>query len=158
MDRRLTDAHKLVGVFLSHQIGLCPQDRTGRGGEVEQSHVGNIQATLAAARNKVREHLRMKRTGLPVLSPDVFDAVADAAPQLDDGWSHRREALAVCMEKVAQRAREILELRYTDGLHPQDIAQRLSWTTGAVNVALARSRKFLRDCAQRRISIAGDAV
>ena len=41
------------------------------------------------------------------------------------------------------------------GLLPPQIAARLSWTVDAVHVALARVRKFLRECVQRKVAARG---
>lgn len=107
----------------------------------------------AVARMKVLEQCRKMRSGSIILSPEALDAVASHAPDLDDKWEAHRKALAVCMEQIAPKARELIELRYTSQLLPPEIAQRLTWTVGAVHVALARARKFLRECAERRMSL-----
>lgn len=107
----------------------------------------------AIARLKVLEHVRRRRGGARLLGPEALEAVAASAPETGDSWALRREALAACLERVAPRARQILEMRYSDALlSPGEIAARISWSGGAVRVALARARKFLLDCARRRLA------
>ena len=106
----------------------------------------------AFARNKVYEFWRRSRRKHVMLRPEVLDAVAGDAPALDETWSARRAALAKCLDEVAPRAREILELRYRQGLAPGDIARRVSWTASAVHTALSKVRRFLRDCTGRRLA------
>src|SRR5215475_8023506 len=64
------------------------------------------------ARLKVLEQLRASRTGLALLDPEALDAVLAVADCVDDDWAERRAALKGCLEQLAPRAREILELRY----------------------------------------------
>ncbi|MGH7145231.1 MAG: sigma-70 family RNA polymerase sigma factor [Planctomycetota bacterium] len=111
----------------------------------------------AVARMKVLEQFRKMRSPMMVLGPEALEAVASYAPELDDTWESRRKALAVCLEQIAPRARELIELRYTSQLLPPEIARKLDWTVGAVHVALARARKFLRECSQRRLNL-GEAL
>jgi RNA polymerase sigma-70 factor (ECF subfamily) len=105
------------------------------------------------ARNKVLEHYRKCRQ-LPRLFDDqMLEVLAASAGQHDDHWEERRAALAACIQQLAPRARQILELRYADRpLAPPEIAERLSWTVNAVHVALARARKFLQECTRRRLA------
>jgi RNA polymerase sigma-70 factor, ECF subfamily len=108
----------------------------------------------AIARLKVLEACRARRYSLPMLEPDVIDLVAAAAPPHDaDLWERRQLALGRCLDHIAPQARRITELRYVQNLLPDQVAERLSWTTNAVNVALSRVRKHLRECIQQRIAV-----
>jgi RNA polymerase sigma-70 factor (ECF subfamily) len=105
------------------------------------------------ARNKVLEHFRRRRQ-LPQLFDDgLLELLAVSAGAQDDVWEERRAALADCIQELAPRARQILELRYAEvPASPPEIAERLAWTVNAVHVALARARKFLQDCTRRRLA------
>jgi RNA polymerase sigma-70 factor, ECF subfamily len=108
----------------------------------------------SVARFKVLEHCRSRKSGPHLLAPEALDAVMAVAGEGDDSWEARREALAQCLEELAPRAREILELRYSeDLLPPPEIAARVNWTVNAVNVALSRARKFLQQCTRRRLAL-----
>lgn len=112
---------------------------------------GNFLAWVRGiARNKVLEHYRRQRPqGLP-FDEDLLDLLVDAADANDSQLEQRREALARCLERLAPRAREIVDLRYAERpLTPSEIAERIAWTTNAVHVALARARAFLRECTQQ---------
>jgi RNA polymerase sigma-70 factor, ECF subfamily len=107
----------------------------------------------AIARLKVLEQCRRQKAGPRLLDPAALDAVAASAADLDDAWGPRREALAHCIKRLSPRARQILELRYSEEfLSPQRIAERLRWSVGAVHVALSRARKFLQECTRRRLA------
>ncbi len=105
------------------------------------------------ARLKALEHFR-KNSRLPrLLDDDLLEALAASAGNADDTWEERRSALAACIQELAPRARQILEMRYAETpVSPSEIAQRLTWTVNAVHVALARARKFLQECTSRRLA------
>jgi RNA polymerase sigma-70 factor (ECF subfamily) len=106
------------------------------------------------ARLKVLEACRSHRGGPALLEPEAIDALAHAAEEQTEDWDQRRVLLADCLEKLAPRAREIVEMRYSvEQLSPPTIAQRLSWSVNAVHVALSRARKFLQECTRRRLSL-----
>jgi RNA polymerase sigma-70 factor, ECF subfamily len=108
------------------------------------------------ARLKVLEQYRNLKRTVPLLSPEVINVLSDAAPELDPLVMPRYEALQNCLKQVAPRARELVTLRYADPpLTPQQIARRLSWSANAVRVALARARKFLLECVERRLAAEG---
>lgn len=99
------------------------------------------------ARFKVLEVLRQRSRGIG-FAEDVVDLLAAEAPA-DDDWRVHQRALQDCLGRLAPRARELTELRYVEQLAPTAIAARVSWTVNAVNVALSRIRRQLRDCADR---------
>jgi RNA polymerase sigma-70 factor, ECF subfamily len=107
----------------------------------------------SVARLKVLEACRSAQGGPHLLEPEALEAIIAVADEADDSWAERREALARCLEQLAPRARQILELRYgEDFLPPPEIAARLSWTVNAIHVALSRARKFLQECTRRRLA------
>jgi RNA polymerase sigma-70 factor (ECF subfamily) len=106
----------------------------------------------AFARHKAMEHLRARKRSHPVLSPDILETLAESAPLNVEDFTEHKAALSECLGQVAGRSREVLQLRYLEGLAPGDIAARISWKVGAVNVALSRARRFLRECAGKRLA------
>ncbi|MFN4260265.1 MAG: sigma-70 family RNA polymerase sigma factor [Gemmataceae bacterium] len=114
---------------------------------------GNFLAwARGIARNKVLEHFRQRRQQPRLFDAELLDLLAASAGQSDDAWEERRAMLVDCIQELAPRARQILEMRYAETpTSPTDIAQRLAWTVNAVHVSLARTRKFLQDCTRRRM-------
>src|SRR5262245_61669721 len=106
------------------------------------------------ARLKVLEQLRASRGAPHLLDPEALDAVLQVADCVGEAWTEPRDALKRCLEQLAPRARQILELRYSEEfLPPPVIARRVSWTVNAVNVALSRARRFLQECTRRRLAL-----
>jgi len=105
------------------------------------------------ARLKALEYFRKNSRRPQLLSEDLLEALATSAGSSDYLWKERRSAVASCIQKLAPRARLILEMRYAEApVPPQEIAQRLTWTVSAVHVALTRARKFLQECSRRRLA------
>ena len=109
----------------------------------------------AVARIKVLHRYDQDKRAPRALCAEALDALVAAAPAMDESRSSRRQALNKCLEQVAPTARKILDLRYDENLAPPEIARRLSWTVDAVHVGLAKVRKFLRECSQRRLETQG---
>jgi len=109
----------------------------------------------AIARIKVLQRYDQDKKAPRPLCPEAMEFLVAAAPALDETRSSRKQALATCLDEIAPTARRILDLRYEDELSPPQIAKRLSWTVDAVHVGLAKVRKFLRDCSQRRLGAQG---
>jgi len=108
----------------------------------------------SVARLKVLEACRTHRGGPMLLDPEAMHAISEAADLEPDDWDERRAALMRCLERLAPKAREIVELRYSvEQLSPPTIAERLAWSVNAVHVALSRARKFLQECTRRRLSL-----
>jgi len=106
------------------------------------------------ARLKALEYFRKNSRRPQLLSEDLLEALASSAGRSDSLWEERRSAVAACIQKLAPRARQILEMRYAEApVTPQEIAQRLTWTVSAVHVALTRARKFLQECSRRRLAV-----
>lgn len=115
----------------------------------------NFQAWVRAiVKFKLLELGRLKQRNPLLFDPELLEMLAVANAELDLEREERKQALAKCIEQLAPRARQILEMRYADQpVAPAEIARQLSWTPGAVYVALSQARAFLRDCTRRRFGL-----
>lgn len=112
----------------------------------------------AVARFKVLEQRRRDRRWPGTLSMEAEGALVAAAGELDEKWEARETALVRCMEKLAPKARRIVELRYSVAKPRIDsVAREVAWSPGAVKVALSRARAFLMDCVDRQLRHEGAA-
>lgn len=146
----LADRNRAEDVFQETFLTI-----TRKAGEFEPG-TNFLAWARSIARLKVLEACRAGRSGPALLGQDAMEALFATAPEVDDEWDGRREALARCLNQLAPRAREILELRYSDEhLAPPEIAARIRWTVNAVNVALSRARKFLQECTRRQLAREG---
>lgn len=111
----------------------------------------------AVARMKTLEALRTARREKH-LAADVIESLCSHDEAFD--WSDidaLQRHVAACVESLAARAREVIDLRYTQGHTAAEIARRMGWTTNAIHVALSRARRAIRECAQRRLAVPGAA-
>ena len=99
------------------------------------------------------EHRHRRFPAARQLSDEAWDALVESAREVDDAWDARREALRKCLDELAPRAREVVQLRYSvERLDLEEVARRMSWTVGSVKVALSRAKDALWDCVQRRLT------
>lgn len=105
------------------------------------------------ARFKMLKALR-KQSGQPLaLDPEAVELLVDDFKPAAD-LSERAEALTSCVGKLSRSSREAIMLRYGEDLKPMAIAARMGWSVNALNVALSRSRIFLRRCVAARMNVA----
>ena len=62
------------------------------------------------------------------------------------------DVLDDCLGKLPGRSRELITLRYEEGLESAAIGRRLGLSPEAVRITLLRIRGVLRDCLSRRLS------
>ena len=77
---------------------------------------------------------------------DTITHIADAFEEARDELPHHREALQHCIQKLKDRARESLQLRYVEGKSSAEIAETMGMTTNAAFVMFHRIRVGLRGC------------
>ena len=90
-----------------------------------------------------------------VFDQGLVDRIERACEAIEPELPQIRSALRVCMEQRNSSAREMLELRYAEGLRPSLIAERIRSTSGAVRAALHRIRNALRTCIETRLGLGG---
>jgi RNA polymerase sigma-70 factor, ECF subfamily len=93
------------------------------------------------ARNTANNHLRgMQRRGEAPLDDEIVARLAGADVAED---TERRTLVEQGLHAMAPADREVLELTLVDGLHPREIAQRLSLPSDTVRQRKTRALKRL---------------
>jgi RNA polymerase sigma-70 factor (ECF subfamily) len=108
----------------------------------------------AAGRNALIDALRKRRRQRVVFDTDVLD-------QLEADWQRfdrptqatRVEALRQCLGELNPAARQLIEMRYADGLSGQQMADSLKRPRGSLYVSLSRVYRALAECVRRRIEV-----
>lgn len=111
---------------------------------------------LWLAKSRVIDFYRSQDRQRLVLAEDMLDRVADSLAARHAEVSPRREALEECLEVLSKRSRNLLRLRYDDGLPIDGIAAAVRLTPGSVRVALFRIRETLAACIERRLAAEGE--
>jgi len=104
----------------------------------------------AIARIELLRLGRDRRRGPRLMSPEAIEAVSTDVPpfELED---ERLAIVAMCIDKLAPRARKAVELRYRQGLKPPQISSRMALALASVNELLSRGRAAVRTCVERAL-------
>jgi RNA polymerase sigma-70 factor (ECF subfamily) len=107
---------------------------------------------MGIAKNAALKSRReVARDSTYLVEDSLIDRMQAAFGEGTDRWTSMRHALKFCLAQQQNRTREVLQWRYAHDLKPQQVAQRMGVTSGAVRVMLHRARSALRDCIQRRL-------
>jgi RNA polymerase sigma-70 factor (ECF subfamily) len=99
---------------------------------------------------------RQKRQAL-LLDNSVLDLLEGEWERLDaeqpQVWL---TALQCCARKLTDYARQLINLRYVEGLSGAEIGEKLGRPTRTIYVALSRTYRQLEDCIQRQVAAMRD--
>jgi RNA polymerase sigma-70 factor (ECF subfamily) len=99
--------------------------------------------------------LRKRRRAPELLDQSMLDLLEDHWSAGDAAPAPARKALRECVEGLSPYARQLIRLRYAEGLSGQDVAERLNRSPNTVYVALSRTYRHLADCVERRLAREG---
>jgi RNA polymerase sigma-70 factor, ECF subfamily len=111
------------------------------------------------ARNLILHHWREKRSRTVVADSRLVDLAARAfEEQAASGrfGPSRRQALIDCVASLPGNSRELVHLKYEQGLSVEAVAKRVSRPCAGIMMALSRVRKALAVCVERRLHLAGE--
>ena len=103
------------------------------------------------ARNVVRRHWRRQSKDLTASMTEMIEDLAAISTEGDDEkWRHERIALRRCLQKVPDRMRQLLLLRYGHNFKGRELAERAAYRQGSIRTTLARLRRSLRQCINKQ--------
>ncbi len=79
----------------------------------------------------------------------LVTAIAVEAKELDETYEQRVASLASCLKQLRPRWREIIRLRYSEGLSVQGMATKIGLNANAISQVLFRARRSLIECVKR---------
>jgi len=105
------------------------------------------------ARNVVRAHWRrQKRQPASGVSEMVADLAQVSVEGDSDLWRRERVALRRCLQKLPDRMRQLVLLRYGHNYKGGELARRAAYRQGSIRTTLARVRGQLRQCIRVRLA------
>lgn len=105
-----------------------------------------------AARHLALNALRDRKSD-PHFSSDILDLLDPHWEPFDAGaGSDTVHALHECIEKLSPYSRQLVSLRYTQGLSGKRLASHLGKELNTVYVALTRIHRALAECISRRLA------
>lgn len=84
-----------------------------------------------------------------LFNDDLLATLAGEAREVDQWHDERSAALEKCLERMPDRSREAIRLRYADELKIADMAEVLERSANAVYQILFRARQWLIECVQK---------
>lgn len=106
---------------------------------------------LGIARFEVLNWRRSAGRDRHVFSDAAAKHLEDAALALAPDVDARMQALHTCMKKLGDTQADLLARRYRDDTELKALAEELGLSRPAVSMKLARIRRSLRDCIERRL-------
>lgn len=107
------------------------------------------------AKNVILHYWRSQRRSKLVPNSelvDLFDLAYTEAEARDDLSGLRTSALGECLELLPEEKRQVLGLRFADGLRSDQIAAATDRTTEAVRKELSRLYAQLQQCIKKRLA------
>jgi RNA polymerase sigma-70 factor (ECF subfamily) len=123
----------------------------GHNGQFESAtHL--LQWARMAGRNRAIDLFRVRDGKYEGLSEELLESLSAVWPNRQVGVGlERKVALEQCLESLTPNNRELLRLRYFQGLSGIEVAQTLGRKLETVYQALARIHKLLSECVQRKL-------
>jgi len=126
--------------------------------DLERYHPGGsfLPWLRGIARNTVLRELRRRRRAASSVGDEIETVLVGHALERSEAEAAEADAaqlrdqhldkLRTCMERLAPRARTILERRHGQGLSLATLAQQFKQSAGAIAAQLKRVRRSVREC------------
>ena len=111
------------------------------------------------ARNLLLHHWREQRSRTVVADSRIVDLAARAFDEQASGGrfgSSRKQALIECVSSLPGTSRELIQLKYEQGLSVDSVARRVGRPYAGILMALSRVRKALGLCVEKRLRLSGE--
>ena len=106
---------------------------------------------LGIARYQILAYYKRRNADRHVFSEKLLASIEEQYVELQPTMNARSDALERCLEKLPARLARIMTARYRDGLQAPQIATHMGATATAINTALTRARKQLKQCVEARL-------
>ncbi len=107
---------------------------------------------IGIARFKIAAYYRDRGRQQCLLDESLLENLCEAHVTQHDHLGEMRQALEDCLERLAPKARSLVQMRYQDDLRSPQLAERLGSTSGSVRVALTRIRNQPLDCIRGKLA------
>lgn len=94
---------------------------------------------------------RYKKKQWTTLDTGLLESIADGAEEKADDVDDWLAALKLCILKLTDEAKFLIQCRYQQRTPLEQTAQQLQTSVGAIKQKLFRARKQLRECVLRRL-------
>lgn len=112
-----------------------------------------LRWAFGIARLEVLRQLRTRNKHATPFDEHLIELLAEDRYRQIDYYDSRSEALKLCLDKLSQRDRALIEDCYRPGVMIKHVAQRLRRPTNAVYQSVSRIRRALHECINRTVSV-----
>ncbi|MEO0476423.1 MAG: sigma-70 family RNA polymerase sigma factor [Planctomycetota bacterium] len=106
---------------------------------------------ITIANRRVVDYFRKQGRSPLALTDEAMQDIANAHLELSGSKDFRFDALQACLSTLSDRHRHAIDLRYSQSMSPEQIAQRVGASPTAVNALIYRVRKALANCINDRL-------
>lgn len=106
------------------------------------------------AKNLILHYWRDKRTAKVVADSELLDLVEQAFNEQTKAADDRRQVLMECIDRLPEKSKRLLQMKYEQGLSFAAMAERLQRSLDSLKMALCRVRQALLECAEKRLRVA----
>ena len=119
---------------------------------------GSFEAWFwAILRNVVGTRIRKTKRSMVLADPELLERVGNAFMKESPARRVEQEYLMDCLERLTDKAREVLEWRFMEGASCAGIAHRLKKSIHATYAIIKRAKQAVHDCVQRSMTAEGGA-
>jgi len=106
------------------------------------------------AKNLILHYWREKRTAKVIADSELLDLVEQALNEQPAAADERRQALMECIDHLPEKSKQLLQMKYEQGLSFAFMAERLQRSIDSLKMAVCRVRQALLECAERKLRFA----
>lgn len=115
-----------------------------------------LEWAIGVARNRVLQYYRKRgRDRRMIFDVDTVSKIEGSLLELEAHVDRYEEPLEYCLQKLPEKSRRMLELRYTCCMSADEIGAQMKLTVQSVYTRLSQIRVALRDCVRRQLHKSG---
>ena len=107
---------------------------------------------LWLAKSRIVDHYRQQARERRLFSEGLLDRLAAALVSQQAELPARQAVLERCLERLPEKSRRLLTLRYAEDASVAEVATAVQSTAGAVRVMLFRIRNLLSQCIEEQLA------
>lgn len=141
------DAHAAEDIFQNVALKAMTRDVTF------EAEGAVLSWAFITARREGLDWLRKHKRETLCLDSDIMDLLdREWLTETAHSGGARMEALQECLETVPENSRQLLRLRYFEGHHCEEVAQKLGAGLDAIYKRLSRLHEALKTCIEARLA------
>lgn len=108
---------------------------------------------VTIARNKALEFLRKNRKSRMIFDDEFYQRISEYAGEASEKVSERNDALQFCLNKLPDKSRHLLAMRYKKDIPVKKISQMTGRSLDALYQNYSKIIKSLRHCMEKYLAL-----